>query len=268
MDALAELSAEQGYEATKISDIVKRAGVARKTLYDNFEGKEEVFLAAFDAARDEVVARVERAALRPRAGGTRSRPGWRAFLGYIAEEPVLARMCMIEALSATPAATKRYEDAMQTFVDMAGDNLPQDERMPDTIEETLVGGVSWIVYQQIRRAEAEQRRGSAAGADRVHDRSLSRSWRAAISDRGADRQTRALPDFSARGTTAPRPSWPAPRVRRAESARAAACRARRVPGRKRLRTDHGLLDRQARRRLQERLLQTVREQGRLLRRRL
>ena len=48
MDALAELTAEQGYEATKISDIVKRAGVARKTLYDNFEGKEEVFLAAFE----------------------------------------------------------------------------------------------------------------------------------------------------------------------------------------------------------------------------
>ena len=60
MDALAELTAEQGYEATKISDIVRRAGVARKTLYDNFEGKEEVFLAAFDAARDEVAARGSR----------------------------------------------------------------------------------------------------------------------------------------------------------------------------------------------------------------
>src|SRR6187551_1693588 len=59
MDALAGLTAEQGYEATKISDIVRRAGVARKTLYDNFEGKEEVFLAAFDAARDEVLRRVE-----------------------------------------------------------------------------------------------------------------------------------------------------------------------------------------------------------------
>src|SRR4029079_17904595 len=61
MDALAELTAEQGYEATKISDIVKRAAVARKTLYDNFDGKEEVFLAAFDAARDEVLRRVEEA---------------------------------------------------------------------------------------------------------------------------------------------------------------------------------------------------------------
>ena len=47
MDAIAELTAEEGYEATKIADIVRRAGVARKTLYDNFDGKEEVFLAAF-----------------------------------------------------------------------------------------------------------------------------------------------------------------------------------------------------------------------------
>src|SRR3954469_16597680 len=59
MNAIAELTAEQGYDSTKIGDIVRRAGVARKTLYDNFEGKEEVFLAAFDSAVDEVLRRVE-----------------------------------------------------------------------------------------------------------------------------------------------------------------------------------------------------------------
>src|SRR3954462_6066065 len=59
MNAIAELTAEQGYDSTKIGDIVRRAGVARKTLYDNFDGKEEVFLAAFDAAVEEVFRRVE-----------------------------------------------------------------------------------------------------------------------------------------------------------------------------------------------------------------
>src|SRR5215475_14070690 len=59
MDAIAELTAEQGYEATKIGDIVRRAGVARKTLYDNFAGKEQVFLSAFDAAVDEAFQRIE-----------------------------------------------------------------------------------------------------------------------------------------------------------------------------------------------------------------
>lgn len=157
MDALAELTAEQGYEATKISDIVKRAGVARKTLYDNFEGKEEVFLAAFDAARDEILGRVKEGAVAD-GGDWRERVegGLAAFLAYVAEKPALARMCMVEALQATPVTAKRYEDADGTFVELTRQVLPSDERVPDTIAESLVGGVAWIVRRQIERGEAEQ----------------------------------------------------------------------------------------------------------------
>ena len=84
------------------------------------------------------------------------RAGLAAFLGYVAEHPALARMCLIEALSATPAATRHYEDAVQRFVELTARNVPRDERLPETIEETLVGGVAWIVYQQIRRRETER----------------------------------------------------------------------------------------------------------------
>lgn len=157
MDAIAELTAEQGYDATKIGDIVRRAGVARKTLYDNFEGKEEVFLTAFDTAVDEAMQRIEADC----AGvdgewEERVQAGLASFLRYIAANPALARMCMIEALSATPAATERYEAAMQRFVDLVRRAVPRDDQIPETVEETLVGGVAWIVYQQIRRDEAEQ----------------------------------------------------------------------------------------------------------------
>lgn len=157
MDAIAELTAEQGYDATKIGDIVRRAGVARKTLYDNFEGKEEVFLAAFDTAVDELFQRIE--ADCAEAGDDweqRVQAGLAAFLRYVAENPARARMCMIEALSATPAATERHEETMQRFVELVKRTVPRDDRLPETIEETLVGGVAWIVYQQIRRDEAAQ----------------------------------------------------------------------------------------------------------------
>jgi AcrR family transcriptional regulator len=157
MDAIAELTAENGYDATKIGDIVRGAGVARKTLYDNFEGKEEVFLAAFDAAFEEAMRRVTEACARVEGDWEeRLQAGLAAFLGYVAEQPALARMCMIEALSATPAATERYENAMQHFVDLTGEHVPHYDHLPETIEETLVGGVAWIVYQQIRRKEAEK----------------------------------------------------------------------------------------------------------------
>jgi AcrR family transcriptional regulator len=157
MDAIAELSAEQGYEATKIGDIVRRAGVARKTLYDNFDGKEEVFLAAIDSALQEVVGRVEEACA---AAGDewpdRVEAGLTALLAYVAEMPSETRMCMIDALSATPASGARYDDALHGFVELMRRNAPQNTGLPVTIEETLVGGVAWILNQQIRRGEVEQ----------------------------------------------------------------------------------------------------------------
>jgi AcrR family transcriptional regulator len=159
MDAIAELTAEQGYEATKIGDIVRRAGVARKTLYDNFEGKEEVFLAAFDGALDEVMQRIEEDCAKAEGWEERVEAGLAAFLRFVAEQPALARLCMIEALSATPAATKRYEDAMQRFVELTKATVPGGDQLPETIEETLVGGVAWIVNQQIRRGEAKKAEG-------------------------------------------------------------------------------------------------------------
>ncbi len=154
---MAELTAEQGYEATKIADIVRRAGVARKTLYDNFDGKEEVFLGAFDSTVEEVARRIEESCADVGKDWVeRVAAGLRAFLGYVAENPAAARMCLIEAMSATPAASARYDDAMQQFVDLLHQNAPADTGLPDTIEETLVGGVAWILHQKIRRGEAER----------------------------------------------------------------------------------------------------------------
>jgi AcrR family transcriptional regulator len=157
MNAMAELSAEQGYEATKIADIVRRAGVARKTLYDNFDGKEEVLLGALDVTIGELSEQVEAAC--EQADGEwadRVAAGLRAFLGYVAENPAAARLCLIESISATPAASKRHDEAMHRFVELLRATVPAETGLPDTIEETLVGGVAWILHQEIRRGQAEQ----------------------------------------------------------------------------------------------------------------
>jgi AcrR family transcriptional regulator len=157
MAALAELTAEKGYEATKISDVVKRAAVARKTLYDNFSGKEEVFLGAFDAAVAEISDRVEEACAAVEGDWEDAvEAGLEALLAYVAEEPAMTRLCLIDAQSATPAASERHEQAMQRFVEMARESLPHEGRLPETVDETVVGGVAWILSQQLRQGKAEQ----------------------------------------------------------------------------------------------------------------
>lgn len=157
MDAIAELTADQGYEATKIADIVRRAAVARKTLYDNFDGKEDLFLSAVDSAMTEMRAVVEEACERT-SGPPEDEivAGLSALLDWIAEHPAPARMYMVEAISATPSSARLYDAGMRDFVELLRRKAPQGMDLPETIEESLAGGVAWILQQQIRRGEAEQ----------------------------------------------------------------------------------------------------------------
>jgi AcrR family transcriptional regulator len=156
MSAIAELTADQGYEATKIADIVRRAAVARKTLYDNFDGKEDLFLSAIDSSLNEMRVVVEEACERTRGSFEQQIvAGLEALLGFIAEHPAEARMCMVEAISATPNSARLFDTGMHAFVEMLRRSAPDGADLPETIEESLVGGVSWILQQQIRRGEAE-----------------------------------------------------------------------------------------------------------------
>jgi AcrR family transcriptional regulator len=157
MEAVAELTAEKGYEATKIADIVRRAKVARKTLYDNFDGKEALFLAAVDFYLAELRGRVSAACVESDGPWQRRvEAGLGAFLTFLSEQPVAAQMCMIEALSATPESAARYDAAVREFVEALTKSVPSDSGLPETIEESLIGGVAWIANQQIRRGEAER----------------------------------------------------------------------------------------------------------------
>lgn len=157
MDAVAELTAENGYEATKIADIVRRAAVARKTLYDNFDGKEDLFLSAIDSTLKEMRMVVEEACERsedsPEDGIV---AGLEALLDYVAAHPDASRMCMVEAISATPSSARLYDTGMREFVDLLRKSAIEGPDLPETIEESLVGGVAWILQLQIRRGEAER----------------------------------------------------------------------------------------------------------------
>jgi AcrR family transcriptional regulator len=157
IDAMAELCAEQGYEATKIADVVRRAHVARKTLYDNFSGKEELFLAAFDTTLADAEAEVAEAcdAIDPVEWKARTEAGLRALLEFIAARPDASRLALVEAPAASPTSAARYEAALEGFIVRLREAAPPGSGRPATLEEALVGGSVWIVQRQVRRGGAE-----------------------------------------------------------------------------------------------------------------
>jgi AcrR family transcriptional regulator len=155
--ALAEEAAEQGYRAVTVADIVKRAAIARTTFYENFRSKEDCFLATQEYAMSAALARVVAAAGEIDNWAEQVCAGVTAFLEYVAEEPALARTCMVEALAAGPAAVRYYEESQQAFVSLfrlGRDASPHGEKLPETLEEALIGGVFWILYQRLTGPQA------------------------------------------------------------------------------------------------------------------
>jgi len=154
--ALAQESSEQGYQQVTVADIVSRAGIARNTFYENFRSKEDCFLATQEYAMTAALERVVAAAGELGNWSDRVSAGLTAFLEYVVEEPALARTCMVEALSAGPAAVERYERSQQAFVSLfklGRDVSPHGGQLPETLEEAIVGGVFWIVYQRLAVGE-------------------------------------------------------------------------------------------------------------------
>ncbi len=159
ISALAEETVEKSYRTVTVADIVSRAGIARNTFYENFSSKEDCFLAASEFAVKEALQRVVDAASKVDSWPARVNAGLAAFLHYVASEPALARTCIVEALSAGPAAVERYERSIQAFVPlfrMGRKVAPNGEALPETLEETIVGGIFWIIYQRIVMGQAEE----------------------------------------------------------------------------------------------------------------
>ena len=50
LDAMADAMSEQGYVATPVADVIKRAGVSRESFYELFSSKLDCFMSAFDIA--------------------------------------------------------------------------------------------------------------------------------------------------------------------------------------------------------------------------
>jgi len=160
--ALAEEVGARGYQRTTVAAIVKRAGVARSSFYENFANKEECFLAACELTGEEAMRRVE-AAVReaPDSWARRVRAAIGAFLAFGTAEPPLVRLFFLDAPAAGPAATELYERALRAVMPMfrLGRRYSTAKRLPATLEETVVGGLIWIVYQRLAAGRPEELEG-------------------------------------------------------------------------------------------------------------
>ena len=163
LDAMVQSVAEKGYARVAVADVVERAGVSRKTFYEQFDNKEDCFLAAYDASVDGLLAAIDDA-LAARA------PDWLAgvraavsvYLETMAANPAFARAFLIEAPGAGPAALERRRAVQDRFAAQlksvhrrARADIPAIPEVPPHTFRAVVGAVNELVTAHVHERGAD-----------------------------------------------------------------------------------------------------------------
>ena len=156
---LATAVAEHGYQAVTITHITKQARVSRRVFYANFESKEECFLAAFDVVVGHLRELASEAVAPLEDWPSRAVAASRTVLSFLAAEPDLARLCLVESQSAGPAVSTRFHDSVHQvvpFLELGRAERQGERELPPTTEESTIGALVMLASRKVAAGEAEQ----------------------------------------------------------------------------------------------------------------
>lgn len=158
--AVAETVDRIGYGKLTVDDIVVAASVSKRTFYQHFAGKEEAFLATYDAVTDRLVQRVRQTQQSDLGPVERIEAALRTVLDALAESPAEAKLCVVEVLCAGRNALERRNATLTQLRDAVASAcalvVARDGRQapPRIAAETVVGGLVEVVYGRLLRDDA------------------------------------------------------------------------------------------------------------------
>jgi AcrR family transcriptional regulator len=163
-EAMIDLAASRGYQATTIKGVCVLAGVSRQTFYDVFGAarrhpKEACFLGAYDYIVDRAAERISLAydaQLNPEQGLCSA---FEQFAAELAHEPQAARVALVETLGAGPAALRRMEHGHRMFGGMIAASVSDrwaGATLSPAVVRGIVGGVERVSRVYLLEGRIEQ----------------------------------------------------------------------------------------------------------------
>lgn len=152
---------EVGYQRTTVSLIGQRAGVSKSDFYKHFESKDDCFVAAYDAAIEQIRERLVGAceAAEGEEWSQRVRGALEALLGLFTEQPALASIALVEGLRAGRGVYDRYQLAIESFVELMKQSQPplvEGAAAPEATDEAVVGGIASMLGRRVLAGESER----------------------------------------------------------------------------------------------------------------
>jgi AcrR family transcriptional regulator len=151
IEALPVVVAEKGFMAMTVEDLTARAGVSRKTFYENFHDKRDCFLASYRQHASQLAALVRAAGAVGADWPSRTRLALRALLRFLVSRPDVARMGVIELMAAGPEALAERDALVEAFAALLGEEAlaAAPQPAPRLLLETTAGAIWQLIYAAV-----------------------------------------------------------------------------------------------------------------------
>jgi AcrR family transcriptional regulator len=162
--AFEALLAEQGLPRITMGQVAKRAEMSVRTLYANFAGREELMLAAVDAAAMQAVAAMLPAYRRNPSPPEGVRAAFSALFGMLASRPNLAHLLLAGTREGGAPALGRRAEVLRQIEPLLSVGVPAHQR-PVSIRiasEALLNAVLEVSARRLAESGAESLPGLVA----------------------------------------------------------------------------------------------------------
>jgi AcrR family transcriptional regulator len=154
LEAVLLVSAQQGFEATPVKELIAAAGLTSKAFYTSFASKEDAWTVAFEQAFSQLYLagwRAARAAEEP----DQIAAAISACLDYLASEPRRARLLLVDAATAGRAALPAIDEALDAGTRLMSRALAGTE-LPKVVAPAMTGGIAELAAGWILDGRAAQ----------------------------------------------------------------------------------------------------------------
>jgi AcrR family transcriptional regulator len=155
LDAVANLTAAQGYAALKVEDVAEHAAVSLNAFYEHFADKEDALLVAYEVGHAKALAIVEHAYTSETDWRLAVHAGIGALFEFLAAEPSFAHIALVDALIATPHTAERSNVGVDAFARMLVPGMEEiqgQNPLPLVTIEAITGGLFELcLYYSLQR---------------------------------------------------------------------------------------------------------------------
>jgi len=150
--ALIDVVAEQGYEALKVRDVVRRAEVSSRAFYELFSSKDDSFLYAYDRLTRRATRRMVAVQAGENDWRRRVRLIFEEFAQQVAQDPKAARLVLVDIYRASRSCLDhawRAERAFEAVLRECLARAPRGVTLPRPIVEGIAGGIAGIARDYV-----------------------------------------------------------------------------------------------------------------------